>query len=365
MGRRERFLSGRDEAMKTEYASRNDYVPYGLFRKLLYCYEAGSWGVWWLVVVVVLFRGLTQLHPLFELASHFTWHAMVLAAIGLVIALLRYGISKRDPERRTRSYDQLTKVITFGIGLMVLIPVVRPWALMAKPLPVSQAKTIKVLSWNIWLDNWSALEAMRVIRESQADIVALYELNPQLAQRINDIRQDYVVEKWSPEWNPGSIVALSRLEGVQFRVWDPADVGMPAIEITLPAGTLSRETRLLALHTKSPTPFHPSRTRLRDRQLEAIAGWGREQSGPFAIMGDLNITPWSPAFERTLKACQAADSRLGHGNQASWPSFLGPMGIPIDHCLVGGGFEVVSRKVLRGDFGSDHAPVLLELRLQE
>ena len=55
-----------------------------------------------------------------------------------------------------------------------------------------------------------------------------------------------------------------------------------------------------------------------------------------------------------------SDGRRGFGIKATWPSILGPFGIPIDHCLV-------SDDVIVEDFrlgpsaGSDHRAVVVDL----
>ncbi len=97
-------------------------------------------------------------------------------------------------------------------------------------------------------------------------------------------------------------------------------------------------------------------------QLSELKLWAREQAVPVCVAGDLNITPWAPAFAR-MRDAGFVDSRTrGYGNQASWPSWLGPLGIPIDHALSFGKCEIVNRRLGPMVWGSDHRPILFDVR---
>ncbi len=109
-------------------------------------------------------------------------------------------------------------------------------------------------------------------------------------------------------------------------------------------------------------PFSAFVTSLRDRQLAELARIRRERPGRFALLGDLNATPWSRAFRRLLADADLRDTRAGHGHLATWPAALGPLGLPLDHILTSPDLVTTRREVGQGT-GSDHRPVFAELRL--
>jgi endonuclease/exonuclease/phosphatase (EEP) superfamily protein YafD len=80
------------------------------------------------------------------------------------------------------------------------------------------------------------------------------------------------------------------------------------------------------------------------------------------LLGDLNCTPWSPAFDRLLAAARLRDSGRGRGLHPTWFSAVPFVGLPIDHVLVGPGVGVRGRHV-GPDIGSDHRPVIADLVL--
>ena len=94
--------------------------------------------------------------------------------------------------------------------------------------------------------------------------------------------------------------------------------------------------------------------------------WSTEllaQGAPVVMMGDFNTTPWSPVFRKLLGQNEWGDSRAGFGNQPTWPSWLGGLGIPIDHALVASGVRVLNRSTFAIP-GSDHRGLLLELGIE-
>ena len=78
------------------------------------------------------------------------------------------------------------------------------------------------------------------------------------------------------------------------------------------------------------------------------------------VIGDLNLTPWSPRFRALLDDGGLGDSRVGFGHHATWPVWFPLLLIPIDHVLADPEIKVYRREVGPA-VGSDHYPVLVEL----
>ncbi len=79
------------------------------------------------------------------------------------------------------------------------------------------------------------------------------------------------------------------------------------------------------------------------------------------VVGDLNASPWSYAF-RPLADSDLVNSLNGFGLQATWPSVLGPFGVPIDHLLHSAEFTTVTRRT-GPSLGSEHRSVFITLAL--
>jgi endonuclease/exonuclease/phosphatase (EEP) superfamily protein YafD len=96
------------------------------------------------------------------------------------------------------------------------------------------------------------------------------------------------------------------------------------------------------------------------RHFDAVAARVRGFTAPFAILGDLNATPWSRAYARLRGATGACDTRAGFGAQTTYPADGWLLRIPIDHVLVACAIGVRDRRV-GPDVGSDHLPVIADL----
>ena len=81
------------------------------------------------------------------------------------------------------------------------------------------------------------------------------------------------------------------------------------------------------------------------------------------VVGDFNLTPYSPHFKRFVNEARLLPARCCVLHRATWPVVLGDawFGIPIDHSFVASGVQVVSRTV-GPHLGSDHLPVTLTVQ---
>jgi endonuclease/exonuclease/phosphatase (EEP) superfamily protein YafD len=107
----------------------------------------------------------------------------------------------------------------------------------------------------------------------------------------------------------------------------------------------------------------PGSANRRNEQLEALARHARATTSlPLVVVGDLNVSPFSPQFRHLLEEGRLRSAADGFGWQPTWPSFLLPAGIQIDHALVSPAVTV--KAFSRGPFdGSDHRPIVVDVLL--
>jgi endonuclease/exonuclease/phosphatase (EEP) superfamily protein YafD len=122
----------------------------------------------------------------------------------------------------------------------------------------------------------------------------------------------------------------------------------------------SRQVRIFAVHTTWPVA--PASAGRRNLQLVRLAEQARGVTLPLVVVGDMNITPFSPHFQQMLVDGALKSASAGFGWQATWPTFLPLAGIQIDHALVNS--RVAVEHFNRGaPVGSDHLPILVDLVL--
>jgi endonuclease/exonuclease/phosphatase (EEP) superfamily protein YafD len=226
----------------------------------------------------------------------------------------------------------------------------------AAPSLVARGSALKLMSANVWYHNHSTEPLLEIVRRESPDVLLLVEYTPEWAAGADELRATYPHRLEAPGSSAWGIALFSRfpLDSVQ-----PFALGSTAAIDTLvrtPAGPL----RLIGVHLRSPTSAR--RSAQRDRQLDMLVERLAGAHEPIALMGDFNITPYSPVYGEFLARTGFTDTRRARTLSPSWPAFLPILGIPIDHCIVSPNITIVSHHGLPR-FGSDHYPILAELAL--
>jgi endonuclease/exonuclease/phosphatase (EEP) superfamily protein YafD len=114
-----------------------------------------------------------------------------------------------------------------------------------------------------------------------------------------------------------------------------------------------------------PTPLHEPNFNLRNAQFVNAAKLICEKKGNKILIGDFNLTPFSPYYRDLLRDSKLRDARQGKGLLTTWPAHLPPfLRLAIDHCLVSD--EISVKDIRLGNrVDSDHLPMIVELRLEK
>ncbi len=172
------------------------------------------------------------------------------------------------------------------------------------------------------------------------------------------MRTEYPFISSVPRKDDYGIAIFSRIPFTDIKVHHFGDNNSPTIVAQL--GLEGQILTLIAAHP--PPPTTKSKIELRNRQLFEIAHFIANYSGACILIGDLNITPWSPFFRDLMDQSGLQDSRIGFGLQPSWPTTFPLLYIPIDHILVSDEINVHRRQV-GPRIGSDHLPVELDFSM--
>lgn len=274
-----------------------------------------------------------------ELLTHFRVHyALLLLLAGCVLAVC--GAWKR-------AAAAMCAVLVIGATLTPLY---------FAPREPSPAVTWRLLSANLFVGNQTPEEFVTLVTQIRPDVVVCLEVTPSWGILLSRLQPDYPYQRIEARDGAFGVAVLSRFPWESVRV-EQKIPGHPLIVASIQVASDDVPT-LIAVHPVPPVA--PHWTALRNRQLQQIAQLTDECQRPLILAGDLNATSWSPAFSDLVNATGLRDSRRGFGVQASWPSHLGPFGIPIDHVLVSPEMTVVDRRV-GPDFGADHRPIIVDL----
>jgi len=280
----------------------------------------------------------------FDLASHFRVQYVVADAL-LALALAA----------QRKFVISLLLAACAALSAWAVLPYV---AFSSTPVGAAAADgpTIKLLSANVLFRNHSAKRLLEIVRRESPDVVVLIEYTPEWAQMVGELRAAYPHRLEGPGSGAYGIALFSRFELESATPFDLGDTSEIEARVLTPNGPLT----LFAVHLRSPTT--PWRGAMRNRQLDELATRVARVVGPVVVIGDFNLTPYSPYFSDWLARTGLTDTRRGRSLSPSWPTLLPIVAIPIDHCTVSKDVTIVAHRSLPA-FGSDHYPILAELAL--
>lgn len=223
---------------------------------------------------------------------------------------------------------------------------------------------------NVHARNSPAPDSLEWFAQSGADAVALLECSAGWVSALEATR----IAGTSPwphiasrtDGRPiAGVALLSRYPILRWRAAAAPSGAMPHIDATIdaPGGTI----RVLVVHPIPPEGV--AAREMRNSELAWIARQCREDGMPTVVVGDFNETPWGRAFAEFAGASGLAPASAQHGWMPTWPVRIAgvhvPMAlrIPIDHAFVSPALGVAGFRT-GADIGSDHLPVVLDIRRQ-
>ncbi len=286
---------------------------------------------------------LARLCWAFELAVHFR----VQYAAFLALAALAFLIGKRRKSALAAGAFAL-------VNLIVVLPIYA-----GPPSVPGGGGGARVLLANINTANRAHEKVLSLIRSANPDIMILLEVNRAWVSELRALEADYPYALRSPREDNFGIALFSRLPFTDGRVAHLGRPALPSIIARFEVG--GRPLTLIGTHALPPLGSRYSRAR--NQHLEALADLAALQEDPVMVLGDLNVTPWSPFFRDLLRDGALRNARKGYGLRPTWPTMLPPLLIPVDHCLVSSGVVVHDCRAGR-NVGSDHYPLVVDFSLR-
>ncbi|MCS7467559.1 endonuclease/exonuclease/phosphatase family protein [Stieleria sp. ICT_E10.1] len=220
---------------------------------------------------------------------------------------------------------------------------------------------LRVMTMNVLTSNRSYRRVLDEIREVDPDVVAILELSRGL--------DDFLTEQLSTEY-PHALTRPQDQGNFGIGVYGKHPfASSDAFELNEYVKSIEVEClgyRLIATHPLPPMGARQFRSRNEHLHLlgERIhRAQKRAPEQPIIVMGDLNVTPWSPHFGEFERRSGLRRARQGLAITPTW--YAGgsrfPMGLVLDHILISRSLECASYRV-GPDVGSDHRSVSVQLK---
>lgn len=318
-------------------------------------------GLAWLFVLMgVVLTGATAAADQYWLADMVTFFQPQLALGMLVLALLTLLMRRW--------------IATLAL-LAILAYAALPLVLTANPMaPASESKTgapptLRIMSANLLFDNPTPEHFSEAVAALSPDILVLQEARHDWPEALRSLPgYPHLVGTNLYRWNSNAVLSRYPLRG--RLLGDPAQGerigGGPALRVEVDLPGRAAPLVLYAIH--APTPRTLAGWQGRSAYLEQVAQMiAAEPAGTEIVLaGDWNTPVWSPAYARMLQA-----SGLEATERSAWPEAtrlfwraggVTLVGSPVDHIAVSPGIAVTDH-FLGPYFGSDHLPVMVDLKL--
>lgn len=303
-------------------------------------------------IAIVLLTGLTLTShvawiPYLELASHFKLQYLVVSLLCILLLV---------SDRRKKWL--FVALFCIAIQLIEIIP----WYFPPLWLSKSEAHNLRILSSNVYVRNRSYEKVLSLVKDEKPDIAIFQEVDARWAQPLQTLSSTFPFTFQAPD----DLVIYSRFPLNKAALFGSSVKPSIAANLTIN----HQDITLVVTH---PSPPLPKLFESRNQQLLQVGQYIQQQKQPVILVGDLNITMWSPYYRKLIQDTGLENARKGFGLLPSWPvstpyantffkrsPLISLLQIPLDHCLVSSLIKV-SRIRTGQSVDSDHLPLVADL----
>jgi endonuclease/exonuclease/phosphatase (EEP) superfamily protein YafD len=293
-----------------------------------------------------------------ELISHFRlqyWTA----------SLLLCGFSFGWRRSRQQKYILWLSLLLIGINTIALLPWYLPHA-----QQTTATSNLRILSANVNIRNDRYASAIAMVQQQHPDIALFIEVNDEWINQLNTGLKEQMPYHFGLAANGLAVWSRMPLQNIRGDSLGSDDYSLLAtipVGVRSPKGAAAPAVQFIGTHLM--VPFRRNLFERRNRQLNGLSQAIQNRSEPTIVMGDFNLTPWSPYYAQLIQQTRLHNAQLGFGihptyPQAStltkFPSWIAPLlQMPIDHALVSSEIQVNNfYTVVNGN--ADHAAIVAD-----
>lgn len=296
-------------------------------------------------IAVTLFSAASSLHGeyrLFELASHFKLQYLIFGCCSCIF----FAIT------RAQKWRLLVGIFCIIINLVEIMPWYLPQPAFAATTPGQQ---LRVFHFNVLTSNQQYADVISLVREEKPDVAVFVEVSVPWAQELKAL-SDTFPYSFGHQDNIGfgsAIYSKFPLENTAIKAFSTGRKTLFA--------DVEFQGKIVSMLLAHPNiPLKDSSFSDRNQHLAGLGEYAAQVKNPLVVVGDFNITMWSPFYKNMVKTGGLRNARSGFGVLPTWPTFMPLLYIPIDHLLVTK--EIAVSKVHTGrNVGSDHLPLIADL----
>lgn len=297
-------------------------------------------------------------HWMAELATHFVPHIWAVSGVLLLLCIIQSAWRSAG----------ICLLILLWHSYLLLPLVVSNENISSSKITSDSALAMRVLQYNLHYSDLEASERMKWVlsQAPKMDVIVLLEVADQHAPLINALGQQFPYQFVKPMRGYRGVAVFSRLDNSQFALRNAVANSMHYVVMS--AMDKRRVSTLSLFVVHPPPPVSEDEAAQRNQYFDEVKSEIlRIRTDRKILIGDFNMTRWSPYFRELADGLNMEDSFEGFGYKTTWPSWLPPLlQITIDNLLVyrnpaeSGGMVVLDKQVGPAN-GSDHYPVITTL----
>ncbi len=229
---------------------------------------------------------------------------------------------------------------------------------------IAQGPTpLSLLQFNVNSSSTNYPAFDKLIEKLKPDVVCIEEVSEGWREHFEKLKSIYPYQSVRARSDNFGIGILSKYK-IEHESREPiGGIGLPTAFVDLSLPSNSAENRHIQIIASHPLPpVSPGATTMRDKHMHELAKRITQSQKLTILAGDFNCTPWSYIFTDFVKESGLVDSRLNKGIQATWPTMLPYLVIPIDHIFMSPSIRCTERQVQENS-GSDHYPVFAKFEI--
>ena len=223
------------------------------------------------------------------------------------------------------------------------------------PTPDNRA-AMKIVSFNLDMFNTDTASTLNFLRRETADVVVVYEVTPAWREALRQLSDIYPHRFYGPPqdhplYPPFGMGLLAK------RAWEEtgtekSDISSRNYAVWARFPSASPSLTVAGVHLSNPVYDPPSH---HTSEAASLASLVKRFDGLVVLAGDFNMTPFSARYGTLLGKTRLR--RAEGGLNTTWPAILTPLGLSLDHVMIGKGIGNATMRT-GPRLGSDHLPVV-------
>jgi len=232
-----------------------------------------------------------------------------------------------------------------------------PWSF-SSPQVEHQGLPFRALLFNVLYDNQQTSMVLEEMKHNSPDLIGVVELSPGWKTALDSLSGEFPYQHLIVREDGFGLGLYSRYPLKDSEILYLGGAGNPTLATNLifQSGTV----HIVLAHALPPTSlrnFH-----LRNQHLKELGTHLKSISSPKLLLGDLNVTMFSPEYRNLENRTGMTNARQGFGLVPTWPASNPILAIPIDHILLDQQSKI--HHFQSGtSVGSDHLPIFAEIRI--